>query len=168
MRKHWVAMLSMIGLAGSVVRVQSQVLKGSTNPNKPVTNENLKSTKGSKAVQKTGNSSKLNLNQQTLRQQNQGGVNADKQKGRTISAACPDANNQLTKGRANNQAITKGNQTVTKGNQAVTKGNQQITKGSGNQAITKGNQQITKGNQAITKGNQQITKGNAAQTTVPR
>jgi hypothetical protein len=182
MRKQWVALLSMLGLTSAGMPLRSQVLKGSTSQGKTVHNSQVKAVNGNNATQKTGGSSKLNLNQQTLRQQNGatgGGKKADTM---TPSAYCnvnkgkanaqltpppPGGNQQITKGSPNNQ-ITKGN-----ANNAVTKGspNNQITKGGnlqvtkGNQQVTKGNQQITKGNQQLTKGNQQITKGSAVQTT---
>jgi hypothetical protein len=189
MRKHWVALLSMLGLAGGGMRMESQVLKGS----KPSTATESKVKSAKTAGQApAANNGKLQVKQQTLRQQNPSGVAAksgqpQKAVGQNTgtcrySEGCQTQNKQLTKG---NQQITKGNQQITKGNNAnkqltppppgqagarsnqqLTKGNQQLTKGNqqitkGNQAITKGNnQQITKGNQQITKGNQQITKGN--------
>jgi hypothetical protein len=170
MHKNWAAMLSMIGLAGSAVRVQSQVVKGSTNPSQGVTNEQGKNNQKVSTAQKTDKSGKLSVNQQTLRQQNQvsnGGKTADTL---TPSAYCNKANKGV--GKANNQQVTKGgNQQVTKGNQQVTKGspNAQVTKGSAHNQITKGNQQVTKGNAntQVTKGtaNRQVTKGSAVQTT---
>jgi uncharacterized phage infection (PIP) family protein YhgE len=173
----------MLGLAGSAMQVQGQVLKGSKPP---ATNEKI--TK-SNAAAKTADSGKLTVKQETLRQQNLNGNAAKKAPGAKAvgqnTGTCrysEGCNNQLTKGNQQitkgnqqitkgNQQITKGNQQITKGNQQITKGNQQITKGNqqltppppgqvGNQQLTKGNQQITKGNQQITKGNQQITKGN--------
>src|SRR5438045_7788087 len=109
MRKQWVAMLSMLGLAGSVVRVQSQVLKGSTTEKQAVTNE-----KNRGVTNENIKGSKLNLNQQTLRQQNQGG-NANgaltpPPPGQTGARNYPPTggNNAVTKGNANN-AVTKGN-----------------------------------------------------------
>ncbi|MBZ5523593.1 MAG: hypothetical protein LAP21_15270 [Acidobacteriia bacterium] len=194
MRKQWVALLSMLGLAGPITPVRSQVLKGSANQTKAVHNQQVKTTNGSNAVQKTGGSSKLNLNQQTLRQQNKSSINGGKQadtmtpsaycnanRGRTDNFVIKgNAKNQLTPpppGSVGNQQITKGspNNAITKGspNNAITKGsaNQQITKGSPNNAITKGspNNAITKGsaNQQLTKGrtNNAITKGTAVQTT---
>ncbi len=174
MRKQWVALLSMLGLAGSAMPVRSQVVNGSTSQSK-IEHKQVKAVNGSNTAQKTGGSSKLKLNQQTLRQQNNGGKQNDPL---TPSAYCNaankgNANNQLTppppgggkqqitKGTSNN-AITKGN-----GNNAVTKGsgNNAITKGSGNNAVTKGsgNNAVTKGNgnNAVTKGslNNAITKG---------
>lgn len=185
MRKHWVALLSMLGLAGGGMRMESQVLKGSKPP-AATSKPNTAKTAGQAPA---ANNGKLQVKQQTLRQQNQSGVAAksgqpQKAVGQNTgtcrySEGCQTQNKQLTKG---NQQITKGNQQITKGNQQITKGNnankqltppppgqarsnQQLTKGNqqltkGNQQITKGNQQITKGNQQITKGNQQITKGN--------
>ena len=157
MKKHWVALLSMLGLAGSGLPVQSQVLKGS-DQSKIKGSKTAGNTKVvPQGAEKTNGQSKLQLKQQTLRQQKGTGANG------ALTPPPPGQagnNQQLTKG---NQQITKGNQQITKGNsQQVTKGNQQITKGN-SQQITKGNnQQITKGNnQQITKGNnQQLTKGN--------
>src|SRR5437899_728646 len=100
MRKQWAAMLSMLGLAGPVVRVQSQVLKGSsqpvTNEKNGATNKSVKT--GATAQKTTGNAGKLNVNQQTLRtNQGTGGKQADPL---TPSAYCArkqgSANNQLT------------------------------------------------------------------------
>ena len=147
MRKHWVAMLSMLGLAGSVAPVQSQVLKGSTSQGKTEHNT-AKTVNGNNTGQKAGSSSKLGLSQQTLRQQNQGNTSVQLTKG--------SANTQLTPPPPGQQ-ITKDNAQITKGNAQITKGNAQITKGNA-QMLTKGNAQITKGNQAITKGNQAVTK----------
>jgi hypothetical protein len=174
MRQQWVALLSMLGLAGSGMPAGAQVLKGSVPPGKTTQNKQVKTAVGNNAAPNPNG--KLTLNQQNLRKQNQGSMNGGKQADTmTPSAYCnavTKGNQQITKGNQQitkgNQAVTKGNQAITKGNQAVTKGNQAITKG--NQAVTKGNQAITKGNQAVTKGNQAVTKGNAAQTTaaVPR
>ena len=190
MRQQWVALLSVLGLTGSGVRVQSQVLKGSTQP----------TTKQKPADPKLG------LKQETLRQQNTGSAtNAQLtppppgQSAKTPPPSAGAQNNALTKGNSKlnvkqetlrqqntgsvnpakntpNKAVgqntgtcrysegcqTAHNQALTKGNQALTKGNQPLTKG--NQAITKDNQAITKGNQALTKGNQAITKDNQAIT----
>lgn len=167
MRKQWVALLSMLGVTGSGIPVQSQVLKGSTTQ-KTSQNTQVKTGNGSSVAQKTNGSSKLNLNQQTLRQQNQGGMSGGKKADPLTPSAYCNANkaggaNRLT------PPPPAGNQQATKGNNAVTKGgsNQAVTKG-GNQAITKGNNAVTKGssNQAITKGRSNaITKGNAVQTT---
>lgn len=204
MRQQWVALLSVLGLTGSGVRVQSQVLKGSSpapakqktaDPKLGLKQQTLRqqnqgskvngqltppppgqagknypppTTTGQNNALTKGNS-KLNVKQETLRQQNTGGANPakntlpNKAVGQNTgtcrySEGCQTANNRaLTKG---NQALTKGNQAITKGNQALTKGNQAVTKD--NQAITKGNQAITKGNQALTKNNQAITKGTQA------
>src|SRR5258708_592912 len=195
MRKQWVALLSMLGLTSAGMPLRSQVVKGSTSQGKTVHNSQVKAVNGNNAVQKTGGSSKLNLNQQTLRQQNGatgGGKQADTMtpsaycnvnKGKANAQLTPpptggnqqvtkgSPNNQVTKGNANN-AVTKGgnNQQVTKTppNYAVTKGsaNNAVTKGSPNNQVTKvGNLQVTNANQQITKGNQQVTKGSAVQTT---
>ena len=192
MRQQWVALLSVLGLTGSGVRVQSQVLKGSSQA----------------PTKQNPNSTKLGLKQETLRQQNAGsatnGQHTPPPPGKAVKAPPQSAglqNNAITKGNSKlnvkqetlrqqntgtanpgkntlpNKAVgqntgtcrysegcqTANNQALTKNNHALTKGNQAITKG--NQAITKGNQGITKGNQAITKGNNQaITKGNQALT----
>jgi hypothetical protein len=182
MRKHWIAMLSLLGIGASSSSANAQVIKGS-QPNPGTTSDSTKKTisQGTKAAT---NEQKLQVKQQALRQQNKTTVNGGKQADTmTPSAYCkgkqqtttakangqltpppPGQNNQITKG--GNQQITKGNQQLTKGNQQVTKGgNQQITKGN-NLQITKGNNQVTKGgNQQITKGNQQVTKGNNQQVT---
>jgi hypothetical protein len=182
MRKHWIALLSMLGLAGSAVAADAQVIKGSQP--EPTTQKNPATKNTTKqgvligldqpGAQKNAQQ-KLQVNQQKLRQQNQAAGTAGLTKAQANTGTCkqstgvnnankltpppPGQNNQqLTKG---NQQLTKGNQQVTKGNNLqITKGNQQVTKGS-NQAITKGNQQLTKGNQALTKANNQaITKAN--------
>lgn len=158
MRKQWVALLSMVGLTGSGIPVQSQVLKGSTTQ-KTSQKTQVKTGNGSGVVQKTNGSSKLNLNQQTLRQQNQGGMSGGKKADPLTPSAYCNANkaggaNPLTPPPpAGNQQVTKGNNAATKGgNYAITKGNNAVTKGSSNQAITKGRSNA-------------ITKGNAVQTT---
>jgi hypothetical protein len=149
MRKQWVALLSMLGLTGSSIPVQSQVLKGSTTE-KTSQNAQVKTGNGRGVAQKTNGSSKLNLNQQTLRQQNQGGTSGGKKADPlTPSAYCNakkagDANRLTPPPPGGNQAVTKAS-------------NRAVTKGGSNQAVTKGanNQQITKG----------AAKGNAVQTT---
>ena len=145
MRKQWVALLSMLGLAGAGMPVRSQVLKGSTSQGKAVHNPQGKAVNGNAAAQKTGGSSKLNLNQQTLRQQNQGLKGGKQADTMTPSAYCKTAN----KGSANNQLTPPPP-------------GQAGARGSANRAITKGGS-----NQAITKGgsNRQLTKGSAVQTT---
>ena len=175
MRKQWVALLSMLGLTGSGIPLQSQVLKGSTTQRTSQNAQVKTANDGSGVAKKTPG--KLDLNQQTLRQQNQGSMSGGKKADPlTPSAYCnankagsakqltpppPGGNQQITRG---NNAVTKGgsNQAVTKGgNHAITKGNNAITKGGSNQAITKGGS-----NQALTKGrNNAVTKGSAVQTT---
>jgi len=168
----------MLGLTSAGMPVRSQVVKGSTSQGKTVHNTQVKAVNGNNAVQKTGSSSKLNLSQQTLRQQNSGTGGGKQADTMTPSAYCnvnkgkanaqltpppPGGNQQVTKGSSNNQ-VTKGN-----ANNAVTKGsaNNAVTKGSANNAVTKGgNQQVTKGSNGVTKGaNNQVTKGSAVQTT---
>src|SRR5258708_3223962 len=143
----------MLGLAGSGLPVQSQVLKGS-DQSKIKGSKTAGNTKVvPQGAEKTNGQSKLQLKQQTLRQQKGTGANG---------ALTPPPPGQA----GNNQQLTKGNQQITKGNQQITKGNsQQVTKG--NQQITKGNnQQITKGNnQQLTKGNQQLTKAGLTKAT---
>src|SRR6478735_5128651 len=89
MRQQWVALLSVLGLAGSGMRVQSQVLKGSSP---------------AETKQKTADP-KLGLKQETLRQQNQG----SKVNGQLTPPPPGQAGNyppQTTTGQ--NNAITKG------------------------------------------------------------
>src|SRR5258708_12428688 len=136
----------MLGLAGSGLPVQSQVLKGS-DQSKIKGSKTAGNTKVvPQGAEKTNGQSKLQLKQQTLRQQKGTGANG---------ALTPPPPGQA----GNNQQLTKGNQQITKGNsQQITKGNQQITKGN-DQQITKGNQQITNANtQQLTKATHQITK----------
>jgi hypothetical protein len=117
--------------------VRSQAVTDSSS-SKTAANTQVKTVNGSKTVQKTGGPSKLNVNQQTLRQQNAGATNGSGKKADTLtpSAYCHGkvANKQVTKGSPNNQLTPPppgGNQQITKGNQQVTKGsNQQVTKGS--------------------------------------
>jgi hypothetical protein len=176
MRKQWVALLSMLGLANAAMPVRSQVLKGSSQ-SKTAHNNKVKAVNGSNAVQKTGGSSKLNLEQQTLRQQNNGVGGGKQADTMTPSAYCNKgntgkANNQLTPPPPGGNAVTKGsnNQKVTKTppNYAVTKGSANaVTKGSAN-AVTKGSANaVTKGSaNAVTKGSANaVTKGSAVQTT---
>src|SRR5258708_16729483 len=143
----------MLGLAGSGLPVQSQVLKGS-DQSKIKGSKTAGNTKVvPQGAEKTNGQRKLQLKQQTLRQQKGTGANG---------ALTPPPPGQA----GNNQQLTKGNQQITKGNQQITKGNsQQVTKG--NQQITKANsQQVTKGNQQNTKNNNhQVTKGNQQNTT---
>ena len=143
MRKQWVALLSMVGLTGSGIPVQSQVLKGSTTQ-KTSQKTQVKTGNKSGVAQKTNGSSKLNLNQQTLRQQNQGGMSGGKKADPLTPSAYCNANKA---GGANRLTPPPP-----AGNQQVTKGNNAVTKGSSNQAITKGRSNA-------------ITKGNAVQTT---
>jgi hypothetical protein len=155
MRQQWVALLSMLGMAGSGMPAGAQVLKGSAPQSKTTANKQTKAVTGSNPAPNPNG--KLNLTQQNLRKQNQGSMNGGKQKDTmTPSAYC----NGATAARGNQQLTPPPNQAVTKGsgNQQVTKGNQMVTKG--NQQVTKGNKMITKGNQQVTKGNQQITKAN--------
>ena len=180
MPKHLAALLSIFGLASSVVPAEAQVLKGS----QPAPNEKTKATQ---TVAPADKSKQLKLNQQTVRELSGKKANANQAVGQNTGtcrytegcqtqnkAATPPPAQKLTLKQENLRnatdksagQLTKGNQQITKGNQAITKDNQQITKG--NQALTKGNQQITKGNQQITKGNQQqLTKGNQQLTPPP-
>jgi hypothetical protein len=170
MQKQWLAVLSMLGLAGSAARVQPQVLKGSTPPVKPHATKTTNQVKTNQSIvspRDPATNGKLQVNQQTLRQQNQGAATgAGKYANTTGKTLTPSTRGQsgtsVVKG-GNNQQVTKGNnQQVTKGNnQQVTKGNnQQVTKGN-NQQVTKGNQQVTKGNNAVTKNNYTaVTKSN--------
>jgi hypothetical protein len=159
MRKQWMAMLSVLGLAGPAV--QSQVVNGTTNGNSQTTNSNKVDKSSIVSPRDPQSGQKLKVNQKTLRQQ--GGTSNGQKLGQTqtqpASAACTTqvkGNNQLTPPPpgGNNQAVTKGNNQVTKGNNQVTKGNNQVTKG--NNQVTKGNNQVTKGNNQVTKGSNQI------------
>src|SRR6476469_6760235 len=68
MRRHWVALLSMLGLAGASVPGQPQVLKGKPNTE---TKAKVDPSTGKASVQAGGPAnSNLKLQQQTLRQQN--------------------------------------------------------------------------------------------------
>jgi hypothetical protein len=171
MRRHWVALLSMLGLAGASVSGQSQVVKGTPNPGTKA-KVAPSNTTGQAATQSSAANGNLKLKQQTLRQQNR--------PGKTTGSLTPpppgQADPALTPpppGQAGHHAITKGksNTAVTKGNgTAVTKGNGNtaVTKGSGSAAVTKGGSAaITKGNAAVTKGAQSsaVTKGSAASKT---
>jgi hypothetical protein len=158
MHKQWLAMLSVIGLAGSGARVQGQVLKGSTNPAK-----GSQATKNTNQVKtsNSANSGKLSVNQQTLRQQNQGGAAGSQ----NYPPTTVGGKNAVTKGNAsvaNNAALTKGN-----GNAALTKAKTDaaITKGGTNNQLTKAKTDV-KSNAALTKGtNSQLTKGANSQFT---
>jgi hypothetical protein len=155
MRKQWMAMLSVLGLAGPAV--QSQVVNGATNGNSQTTNSNKVSKSSIVSPRDPQSGQKLRVKQQTLRQQ--GGASNGQKLGQTQaqspSTACTGTsvqakgNNQLTPPPpgGSNQAVTKGNNQVTKGNNQVTKGNNQVTKG--NNQVTKGNNQVTKGNNQI-------------------
>lgn len=92
MHKHWVALLSIAGLAGSTVPVESQVLKGSDVKTESESSGKSKgkTNASGKAAKKKG-SGKLGVKQQTVRQQNQ-----------------PAGNTELTKGaKGGNPALTK-------------------------------------------------------------
>jgi hypothetical protein len=193
MRKQWVALLSVLGLTGSVMRSESQVLKGSKPDTQAATNETVKKNP---AVQNP----KLDLKQQTLRQQNPAGV-ANKAPGAKAvgqnTGTCrysEGCNNQVTKGnkldlkqqtlRQQNpgagkqadpltpSAYCNKNQTAAN-NQQLTKGakaNNQLTPpppGVNTSVTRRDNQQITKGNNAITKGNNAVTKGSNQLTPPP-
>ena len=182
MHKQWLAMLSVLGLAGSAGRIQGQVLKGSV----PAKGKTSTSKTNITSPRDAATGSKLQVNQQTLRNQNQGSIKSQTGNTGTCGATKADAahltgvkggaNTQLTKANANNQ-ITKGNanNAITKGNanNAITKGNANnaITKGNANNAVTKGNANnaLTKGNanNQLTKGssNAQLTKANNSQLT---
>jgi hypothetical protein len=127
MRKQWVALLSVLGLTGPVPQSESQVLKGST-PNQAVTNETVKKND-------IKQNPKLDLKQQTLRQQSPGS-------GKQADPLSPSA--ECNKAGANNQQLTKG-----------AKANNQLTPPppGGNNAITKGNNALTKGSSANKQGN---------------
>src|SRR5579864_1111303 len=164
MHKQWLAMLSVLGLAGSAGRIQGQVLKGSV----PAKGKTSTSKTNITSPRDAATGSKLQVNQQTLRNQNQGSIKSQTGNTGTCGATKADAahltgvkggaNTQLTKANANNQ-ITKGNanNAITKGNanNALTKGNanNQLTKGSSNAQLTKANNsQLTKaGDSALTK-----------------
>ncbi|HLY92034.1 MAG TPA: hypothetical protein VKQ89_02140 [Candidatus Angelobacter sp.] len=139
MRKQWVALLSMLGLAISAMPAQSQVLKGS---------DNQTGVNGKRGQNTADSSNKLQLKQRALKQQNQPG-GAGGQNGALTKA---DANRAaLTKGANNNGALTKGagNNALTKGgNNSLTKGaNNSLTKASNAKSLTKAS--LTKG--ALTK-----------------
>ena len=149
MPKHLAALLSIFGLASSVIPAEAQVVKGS----KPAANQNTKATQ---KVQPTDKSKQLKLNQQTVRTltpANSGKNQAVGQNTGTCrySEGCQTQNKvDATKAKTATpppaQKLTLKQETV--GN-ATSKSAGQLTKG--NQQITKGNQQITKGNQALTK-----------------
>jgi hypothetical protein len=174
MRKQWVAMLSMLGLAGPAV--QSQVVKGATNEKSQTAPNNAKSkVQKSQIVSprdpQSGQTGKLKLKQQNLRRQ--GVVNSSNPAGTTTcnaqtqTATCnahtqanknqlnaspsPTGNNQLTKGKVQGQtgqAGTKVQTTATGGSvQTVGTGNNQLTKAKvQGQTVTGGNNQLTKAN----------------------
>jgi hypothetical protein len=166
MRKHWVALLSLLGLAGSTVPVDAQVLKG--DQAKPATKPAAKPASTKPANAATTNQ-KLQVKQQPLRQQNQAAGAAGQTKAGQNTGTCVQKNKAaLTPpppGQATrNNAITKGNNTqLTKGNQgkaALTppppgqaNRNNAITKGNNNTQLTKANNtQLTKANNtAVTK-----------------
>lgn len=115
MRKHWVGLLSMLGLAGSVMPAVSQVLKGAT-PAKNVADQSktkLKKSRSEKtasaqarhdkwkkgaaettSAQSNAAKKQLQLHQETLRTQEQQNVKGDK--------------NALTKAGLTKAALTKG------------------------------------------------------------
>jgi hypothetical protein len=105
MHKHWIAMLSIAGLAGSTVPAGSQPLDDTKATSATKTNATGKTGKSTKA------GGKLTVKQETVRNQNQ-----------TSSAAKPKRQNaQTTKGQK--PALTKGkNEALTKGQKpALTK-----------------------------------------------
>jgi len=115
MHKHWIAMLSIAGFAGSTVPVKSQPLDDNKATTEKKTDKSAAKTNAAGKVGKKNNSSgKLAVKQQTVRQQNQ-----------------PSAPGKQTVGPGNKQ-ITKGNKAqITKGNNA------QVTKGSKDPELTK-------------------------------
>ena len=161
MPKHLAALLSIFGLASSVVPAEAQVLKGSKQA---ATDQNTKVQK----VQPGDQNKQLKLNQQTVRTLTPPNSGKNKAVGQNTgtcrySEGCQtqnkvDATKGLTKAKTATpppaQKLTVKQQTL---RNATDKSAGQLTKG--NQQITKGNQQITKGNQQITKGNQALTKG---------
>jgi hypothetical protein len=170
MRKNWVALLSLLGLASSTVPADAQILKGDVAKVKPAAKPAVTKPTNANPARAAGNSQKLQVKQQTLRQQNQAAGAAGQTKAAVNTGTCAQKgkaaltppppgqaarNSQLTKGNAQ---LTKGNNSqLTKANNAqLTKANRQLTKG--NNALTKGNNALTKGNNALTKGNNALTK----------
>ena len=114
MHKHWVALLSIAGLAGSTVPAGSQPLDDTKTTTENKTDKSATKTNAAGKVGKKNSSGKLAVKQQTVRQQNQ-----------------PSAPGK--------QTIGPGNKRITKGNKAqITKGNNaQVTKGSKNPDLSK-------------------------------
>ena len=131
MRKQWVAMLSMLGLAGPAI--QSQVVTGATNQNSQTAPNNSKyKAQKSQIVSprdpQSGQTGKLKLNQQNLRRQgvvNSGNpqmtatCNAHTQanknqlvRGANANTSPPLANNQLTKAKVQGQTTGGSVQTT--------------------------------------------------------
>ena len=165
MQKQWLAMLSVLGLAGSAVRVQSQVPKGPNPIKGSQKTTNTKPVKNNQSIvspRDPATGSKLQVNQQTLRQQNQGGAAGGKNAiPKPYTGGVKANNDRLTKGQNDAALTTKagGSNSLTKAknNAALTKGtaNNQLTKAKNNAALTKAsaNNQLTKAknNTALTK-----------------
>jgi membrane-associated HD superfamily phosphohydrolase len=194
MRKHWVALLSLLGLAASTVPADAQILKGDVAKLKK---RDVKSTAVKPAARQTNaatNKQKLQVKQQTLRQQNQraGAAGQTKaavntgtcaQKGKAALTPPPPGKAALTPpppgkaaltppppGMARNKQLTKGNHAqLTKANKSqLTKANNaQLTKANNRQLTKANNAQLTKANNAqLTKANnKQLTKANNSQLT---
>ena len=179
MRKQWMAMLSVLGIAGPAARPQQPTATPAPQATKNSNSQGIlvSSDKAKKGAGQAGPGGKLQVNQQTLRQQ--GGGQALNGTG-TQTATCKA--NQFTGGKA--QAVgqpgagTKVQTTATGNNQALTKAN--VVKGTdvagggaggtkNSQALTKGNAvkgtDVAGGNGGGTKNTQALTKGNAVRGT---
>jgi hypothetical protein len=115
MHKHWLALLSIAGLAGSTVPVEAQAVKDGKVKAESKTD---KSKAKFNATGKKGSGGKLTVKQQTVRQQNQAAPPAfETWYGKKNAQITKGDKAQLTKG--NNPQLTKGNNPqLTKGKDA--------------------------------------------------
>lgn len=99
MRKQWMAMLSVIGLAGPAARVEAQAVKAADAGSKDAAKNHA--AKKQSIVSPRDSQSKLNLKQESLRKQNHGGGVTNQT---AVSETCgknqnPSGGRQVIKGK---------------------------------------------------------------------
>lgn len=166
MRKNWVALLSLLGLAASAVPADAQILKGDAAKLKKRTVKSTATKQAARSASAVTSKQKLHVKQQTLRRQNQRAGAAGQTKAAVNTGTCAQKGKAaLTPpppGMAGNKQLTKGNHAqLTKANNA------QLTKANNRQLTKANNAQLTKANNAqLTKANnKQLTKANNSQLT---
>lgn len=165
MRKHWVALLSLLGLAGSTLPADAQIFMGKVAKVRQRAARSTATQHAARQAKAVTSGQKLHVKQQTLRQQNRAAGAAGQTKAAVNTGTCAQKGKAaLTPpppGKAaRNSQLTKGNAQLTKANHA------QLTKANNNQLTKANNSQLTKANNAqLTKANRQLTKANNSQLT---